>query len=144
MRCCALLAAALLSVPATRAAAPAARTAAAPASCLPADAYSANLVSFFAQLVTSADTADATLRNKLKLSAVPASQVSLVTDQRTCQNAIQGMDRALQPQTPTASAYVVKVGESYAVQDPADRAGEWTPAVVLDSKFNYTGMVLAP
>jgi hypothetical protein len=82
--------------------------------------------------------------DSLRLPFVPANELKLVADERTCRKANQAYQAELQNTGGSGFSgrvYVVRVGTSYAVLDPALRYGAeygapdfWT-VLITDSNF---------
>lgn len=84
----------------------------------------------------------ASIRNKIKLDSVPATQVTLVTKSATCSkaNAAYQLKLAGTGGPPfSGQVYVLQVGSTYAVMDPAFYYDSQLPKerviVIMDSKF---------
>lgn len=108
------------------------------AQCLAADSTSAALIRSVTKMATSTDSTVVLNRQDVGIPAVPASQISLVTTKSVCSKAVQaaaaGFTRS-DGVLPSASAYVVKVGTTYVVADPAQTMGEYAMTVVLTSQY---------
>jgi len=93
---------------------------------------------------TSTDTAVMAVRDSLRILPVPASQVGLVTDRRTCRRAGAAYQRYYRGVAGgfSTSVYVVKVGTRYAVLDPeyptAIKDPPWH-VVIMDADFHPLG-----
>lgn len=105
--------------------------------CRPADALSARTITRFQTLVTSTDSIEKASRDSLKLAATTAGSVKLVTDSRTCQNALAAFN--VSEQTPAASrlVYVIQIGKFYGVEDPTLTGGEYRAIHIYNSKWQY-------
>lgn len=108
------------------------------AQCRAADAGSATLIRSLTRITTATDSVTVQSRRQLAIPAVPASQVTLVTTKTVCSKALQ----AYAPEVarsdgivPSSAAYVVKVGTTYVVYDPVERAGEFGLNVVMTSQY---------
>lgn len=100
-------------------------------------------------MVTATRPEDVTARTQLGIPAVAASQVTLVTDDRTCAKALTAYNGAL-PSTYTGpratSVYVIKVGTAtFAVvapstlpsAEPQEVISSSDPVMIFDSKWVY-------
>ncbi len=112
--------------------------------CRSVDEESGRLLGFVRELVTTADSQSAGLRTKLGLVAMDSLNITLITDNKVCAKAVQGMNNALQTPNLIRRVDVVRVGTDFAVRDPDHPAGEWMPTMILDKKYAYKGEVLAP
>jgi hypothetical protein len=117
-------------------------TAAVPASgqatskCRPADATSANLITALKKWVTTTNSKRIFERdNYFHVPVVSVSQISLVTDERTCGKAIQAYSAMPSGYTP-ASLTVVKLGnKGFATIDPLNKAGQFAVVFIFDTKW---------
>lgn len=111
--------------------------------CRGPDALSAQLISYLQVLVTGTDTATITRRQAWGLPATSASNVTLVTDSRTCAKAADAYSADEDTLSPMVGrqAYVVKVATLYVVWDPTVHVGEWSPYRIMDNKFKVTGTI---
>jgi hypothetical protein len=112
--------------------------------CLPSDDTALLLQSYVRELVTTTDPTRAALRAGLGLRATDSTQVTLVADDQTCRDVVQGINTAYKTPNLARQLYVVRAGGAYAAQDPGHPSGEWRPTVVVDSTYHVTGTVLAP
>lgn len=118
-------------------------------SCKAADSQSASMLIGLRQTADTADTESVVLRSKLQIHAVPAAQVTLVSDDSTCARARQALDSVIHATNPNAlnplparALYVMRVGSVTAVRDPAARAGEYSPIEFFDSRWSSLGTML--
>lgn len=111
--------------------------------CRGPDALSAQLISYLQLLVTATDTGTITRRQTWGLPATSSSNVTLVTDSRTCAKAADAYSADEDTLNPVAGrqAYVIKVATVYVVWDPTVRAGEWGAYRTLDSRFNVIASI---
>ena len=112
--------------------------------CRAASDTAAVLKSYLSDLVTTADSSRASLRAKFGLPAIDSTRIIAVTDPRICRKLVDAMNATFRTLGLARQIYVFRVGETYAVQDPTHPVGEYTPTVVFDGQFHYTGSVLAP
>jgi hypothetical protein len=109
------------------------------AQCRTADGQTANMIRYMRQLATAtlpADSESVGVRTTYQIPAVASTQVVLVTTARTCQSALSAFKAAVPYMSPIpTSVYVIAVGSVYVVWADRGTTGEWTPHVVLNSKF---------
>jgi hypothetical protein len=111
--------------------------------CLPADNQTVFLGAVLTKFLTGTDAMNVGLRQRLDLPQVTASSISLITDTRTCDEAVPALNAA-QAQSATRRLYVFKLGNSrFGV---VEQAGAPTPGVYgggstsvcyFDSKWAY-------
>lgn len=108
------------------------------AQCRGADSTATRMVAKYRNLLDRA-TVDAATRQVLTDMSLPQppASVSLVSNSTVCRKAEQAYTAALgaNRNTPSGAVYVVKVGTSYVLRDPAQRGGQWTIEMVLDSQY---------
>jgi hypothetical protein len=108
------------------------------AQCRGADSTATRMVAKYTNLLDRA-TVDGPTRQQLTKMSLPQppAAVALVTNNTVCRKAEQAYTTALgaNRNTPSGAVYVVKVGTSYVVRDPAQRGGDWTIEMVLDSQY---------
>ena len=108
--------------------------------CRLADSTSAGLIGELGRYSSSTTVDAMAMRDTLRLTPTPASQVVLVTKETTCQKANTAYRTAVSGSGGTGLSgrvYVVKVGQVYAVLDPTYNAGQpgsYT-VVIFDSRF---------
>lgn len=113
------------------------------ASCLAADAYSANLIAFVTSFLASSAPSDTALRTTLSLNNVNVTQVTLVTTTADCAKAAAALDGLAGKSNPSRAVYLIKAGSKrYFVQDPTATAGEHRVLYVLDNKFRVLHAML--
>ncbi len=109
------------------------------AQCKAADAQSANMIRYMRQLATASvpsDSESVAIRTTYQIPAALATQVTLVNTAKTCQSALVAFKAAAPDVTPAPSSiYMVAVGNVYVVWASNTASSEWTPHVVLSSKF---------
>lgn len=107
--------------------------------CRPTDTQAVNMIRYMRELATASlpsDSESVGIRMDYKLPAASASQVLLVQNERTCKSALQSYIGALPASTPKPTrVYVVAVGNTFVVWDALASAFEWTPHVILSSKY---------
>jgi hypothetical protein len=109
--------------------------------CRPGDQRSALLIDWLGRKSSAATGGDLLDRNYLKLPLVPASQLSLVTQDATCRNANTTYEAAANASVGTGLSgklWVVEVGTAFAVVDPGYHWGPdpgWWKVVTMDSTF---------
>ena len=122
----------------------------APSACHPQDAAGARLVRWVSQVVTKTDDAAIQQRALMKLSPVPAGDVSYVTDPTVCANVMEPYNAHSEmreaatgaPVAPSGQLYVVRVGRDYVAWDPAKTAGEFGLCVTLDNGYHVLASAL--
>ncbi len=108
--------------------------------CRAADSTSAELIAEVARYSAATHAGDIAVRDSLRLPAVPANQVVLVTQDPVCKkaNVAYQADRAITGGSGfSGRVYVVKIGTTYAVLDPSfsyGRPDNWT-VVIMDSRY---------
>lgn len=112
--------------------------------CLPTDEHALEFRSFLRELVTSTDTARASLRVVMGFPAMDSTKVTIVTTNRICNSVAQGFNAVLRTPNLVRQLYVVKVGTFYAAKDPGHPAGEWWPTVSFDNKYKALNALLSP
>ena len=105
------------------------------AGCAAPDQNSANALTYYAGIASSADSLDAAFRSKYALSLTPAEQVVLVSDSVECAAATAAYTREAQDSSTARTVHVVKVGDRRIVIDPSYMIGEWSVAMVFDSTY---------
>jgi hypothetical protein len=109
--------------------------------CRSADATSDRLIQGLKSDVVSTDPDVIRARDSVyHIPVVPASQISLVTDERVCAKVVQAYATLRYgPYTPTR-VYVIKMGSKYTVaHDPDVREGEFSLVHIFDSKYSKVG-----
>jgi hypothetical protein len=109
--------------------------------CRQPDDFASFVVNMMAHLVTSTEPELMRSRTADSLTALPASEVALVTDASVCKRALIAYNRALGSRGtgPTASTtvIVVKVGsERYTVADPGQMCGEFIYGMMMNKEFD--------
>ncbi|MEP6732595.1 MAG: hypothetical protein ABJE10_18265 [bacterium] len=104
---------------------------------------STQLVRYFQKVVTPTDSQSIKYRDKLQLTAVTAGQVTLVTDDKTCDKAAKAMDKLASTKKQEYQVYVVQVGhDAFGVVDPTWKAGEYNPIIVFDDNWKKREVLL--
>lgn len=112
--------------------------------CLAPDDTSARIVHFVSVLLTDTSQAGVAERDTVGLTGVTPSQVSAVTDSRTCAKFVSTLNHFEGVNNPNRKVYAYSVGSSnYVVQDPNLHSGEWTPVFLLDRTFKIIRPYLA-
>lgn len=113
--------------------------------CRPADDLSANLIQQLSDMLTTGDS----LRMSLTVPVVPASQVTLVTNEATCTRAREVQDSVIAssnssylPPYPSRPLYVVSVGTYYASLDTSNSEAEWRSVYIWDDHWRFLGFFL--
>ena len=114
------------------------------ATCRVADATSAALVAYVQQLLSSPAPGTVTLRQRLGLTNVHASDVALVTTAADCARAGTSLDQSAGVPASGRRVYLIKAGSTrYFAQDPNATAGEYLPLFVMDGEFVILVALLA-
>ena len=114
--------------------------------CLPADSTSAILVQHLANYASATDAPAAAMRNSLGIPHTPANEVTLVSQESVCKKArdAYAVDRAGKGVGGSSGrVYVIAVGNTYAIVDPAyhyARPTDWT-ILIVDSKFRRLSLI---
>lgn len=116
-------------------------------SCAPADSQSTYYVELIQSIATATRSEDVVERTQLGIPAVAATQVTFVSDERTCGKALTAYNAAL-PATytgPRATAvYVIKAGtttfaviapHTYPALGPSEILSTSTSVMIFDSKW---------
>ena len=91
---------------------------------------------YLKQLAPATDPASTTMKTKLGIPTVAASQVTAVTTASTCTSAGQAVSRVMGITPPNGrSVAVVKVGTVYVVKDPTVLTGDWNVHFVFNNNF---------
>lgn len=109
--------------------------------CLQADEVSASLRRYVQFLISATDPAHVALRASLRIPVIDTSKVSYVSDAKVCAAVVASINTAMLSPNLVTKAYVLDLGTMYFVQDPTQRAGEWTPAFSVTHKYAYVGLV---
>jgi hypothetical protein len=104
-----------------------------------------NLLGYVRMMMTNPDAHLIYTRDSLyHLQPVPVTQVTLVSDNRTCKKALTAVNR--DPSNANLqrahNVVVVRAGTSYVVTDPAVKAGEFGVTDVLDRRFKVIGRII--
>jgi hypothetical protein len=75
-------------------------------------------------------------RARLRILPVPASEVEVITDDQTCNQAARQFRKAVFLTARAPAVDVVRVGTRYVVVDATFKSKKGTPLVVLDEQFN--------
>jgi hypothetical protein len=110
--------------------------------CRGADVESLRLIATLGRYTSDTTGGNMRVRDSLRLPALAASQVVLVTTESVCKKANAAYQSSVAGTGGTGltgRVYVIKIGDRYAVLDPGYNYGEsgnWT-VVILDSHYNY-------
>ena len=110
--------------------------------CLPSDAVASRHVAEFQALITSVKPKDVSYRQLLGLSATKASDVSYVTDERTCNKAVAALDALWGTPPSERQVYVYRIGTDFAVEDPQVRGGEYKQITIFDRRWSRKSNML--
>src|SRR5690348_11002814 len=85
--------------------------------CRPVDVTVTRTVAEMQTTITATDADTRAMRDSLKIIATRASDVSYVTDEKTCTKAVTALNTYLGTAT-SGQVYVYKLGTDYMVEDP--------------------------
>lgn len=95
--------------------------------------------------VTGSDPRVVDKRNALQLLPATASQVSVVTEKKTCREAALAYHAYLLPKgTPAISRnmIVIRIGnDRYVIKDPVERQGEFGSVLITDDSWNVLARI---
>jgi hypothetical protein len=114
-------------------------------SCPPPDALGQLALAQVWSVATSPAAPSHAVRQRVGLQRVEPARVRLARDAVVCGRAADAVMHATgapAPGTAPPRLYVVQVGRHYIALDPEVRAGERTPACVLDERFTIVGWLL--
>lgn len=109
--------------------------------CIAADTTSTFLISTIRELITGGKSASRdSLRNRLGLSGIDTTSVTLVTSSHTCASAASAVDQLANVSSSGRLVYVIQAGKQrFVVADPNDHTGEYHRSFVFDSHFSLVG-----
>ena len=73
------------------------------------------------------------------IPVVPESEISLVTDVRTCREIVKAYGRLPESAYTPSRVYVIRIGSEYAGYDPDRKGGEFVAVHLFDSKYGHIG-----
>jgi hypothetical protein len=113
--------------------------------CRSADEMGQSLVSDLKKLVSTTDQRVISARDSFyRVPAVPVSGIVLVTSDSICAAAAQALN-SLYSETKSRTVYVVSLGSSWAVMDPADDpTGRYLTVLVFDQAWAKIGGYSGP
>jgi hypothetical protein len=112
-------------------------------SCRASDALATRTLQYLQGLVTTTDTMRRAMRDSLKLSAKRTSDVSLVTDEKTCAKAVTALDSVFGAPSAQRQVYVYKFGTDYVVEDPTvGNDSEYRGLRIFDRTWVYKRTLL--
>lgn len=111
--------------------------------CWPADRNAQALWGWMRDIATRTDSVYIATRDSLDIPFTTESKVSIVTSERTCQDAAEAFSAVMGVAPPGGRrVYVIKVNNVYFVQDPSERMGEFTVAMVFTSKWVFVKRIV--
>ncbi len=111
--------------------------------CLPEDEGAVSLREWVEGVATGRDSLAAVDRTRFGIPGTTRRKIELVTSAAVCEAAAAAYSAAMASSPPAGRmVYVVKVGRSYVVSDPAERLGEFGRSVVFDAKWNVVVRIL--
>lgn len=106
--------------------------------CRPSDDVTARTVVDLQALWAPSDTLLRAMRDSLSLSATRESDISYVTDERTCTNAVKALNTYLGTPNASRQVYVFKFGTDFLVEDPSvGQTSEYRSLPIFDKKWVY-------
>ena len=115
--------------------------------CRAADSTSSFLISQMKRIATATEEPYTTMRDSLKIPAVSASQVTLVTQEATCKKAGERLDAEIVRLEGTPSVqrkiYLIKMGNTYAAIDTDYKTpgSEWRPMVIMTNQYKFLSVL---
>lgn len=107
-------------------------------SCRPADSLSARTVRDFKSMLSSTDSFQVRIRTSLGIAGTAASKVSYNTTASICNSAASALNTYSGTPGQARNVYVWKIGNFYAVEDPADQnPGSYRALVLYTSKWVF-------
>lgn len=106
--------------------------------CLPTSSGGAEILDHYQWVDTTTDKGHITWRQSIGLSAIPVSQIVLVSDTTVCRRAVTAYNSILAGDLlpPSSAVNVLKYGSTrYVISDPSHRVGEWISEPVVDTAF---------
>ena len=73
------------------------------------------------------------------IPVVAESQISVVTDPRTCSEIVKAYSRLPELAYTPSRVYVIRIGTEYAGYDPDRKGGEFVAVHLFDSKYSHIG-----
>jgi hypothetical protein len=111
--------------------------------CKPADASSAKALVTLKNLVTTTDSTDVAYRNSLSIPATQATNVSFLTDSKTCQKGVDAYNAWANTPAAARKVWAYKIDQSFAVEDPTfGTGGEYRSLLIFDRHWAYKGTML--
>lgn len=108
--------------------------------CYPLDSVATRFIAWGTLVGSGTDSSAAQARRRLRVPATAASTVAPVTDVHVCGKLAGAYSMAVS--VPVTRVYAIKIGQVYAVFDPAVKGGEWNIVVTFDSKYRELGSAL--
>lgn len=103
--------------------------------CRPGDTRTSNLITWLKKVTTGTGTHSQKDRSTYGIPSATASSVVLVTDEKTCAKAVTALNSVRNTPNRARQVYVVKVGDAFAVEDPADDIDTSSVGIVFDKLF---------
>jgi hypothetical protein len=111
--------------------------------CHAPDAYTAFQTDYIKTLVTSVDTLNVQIRNRVHLPAVPDTAVVVESDSSRCAQGLVAYNHEANLENgPATTLYLIRVGSTYVASNPSFPAGEYVAQFVFDSAFTYKATYL--
>lgn len=104
--------------------------------CWPADRNAQALWGWIRDIATRPDSVYVATRDSLGIPLTTESKVSIITREATCHDAADAFSSEMGVTPPGGRRiYLIKANNVYFVQDPSERIGEFTVAMVFTSKW---------
>jgi len=104
--------------------------------CRAPDDTSARIVNYVRFLLTDTSRASARARDSLGITAIQPSQITLVTDTRTCSKIVTFFDHFEGVTRTGRRVYAYSIGPTRVVtQDPNFKSGQWAPLMFLGRTY---------
>jgi hypothetical protein len=111
--------------------------------CRPADQSSALVQSEITSIATGVDSLSKAARDTSGIPATTSSKISLVTDSRICDKAVQAVNTLLGTSGLARRVYVIKIDVSFGVVDPELANAPGTSALfIFDRKWTHKDTML--
>ena len=108
--------------------------------CGAANDTSAALITDLKAWMKTEDPDRVVLRDRVfHIPFVAESQISVVTDPRTCGEIVKAYSRLSEFAYTPSRVYVIRIGTEYAGYDPDRKGGEFVAVHLFDSKYTHIG-----
>lgn len=110
-------------------------------SCRPADQSSDQVQAMVSDIATGTDSLSKADRDSTGIPATTISKISLTTDSRTCDKAVQAVNTVFGTPGVARQVYVIKIDASFAVVDPQSPPG-MDAVFIFDRKWIHKETML--